>query len=507
MPEDDRTYIVQNPNYSGEQFEDAYRMHPVGAEHGVAAKWSQLTKSGQWKVREFHFDTGHWSDRDRCEQWVRDNRDAYASFGGPVMQFECLEALPAGERTSSVPTESEYELIRRFALEDLPREQYYVRPMRLTNDQWSRTNYIRLSRGFQRSLIDQATGKALLIGHPENTLMPAEPVGLFFDAYEDRDEVSGKTWGVYKFFLPRTSQNEHARAMMDSGAWRHVSVGFAHDIMECSICGNNLLDGDKCKHVPLQRYPISEIAAGRTDYVLDQDDPSKVICGIVCRGRGTLLEGSIVYLPELVDTRIGLQAHQELRRGDIGAAKRSLLSGKSHAPRNEAQAAQVAGHASGDGTSGGATSKTTDEGRNPLVDEKLKDLEAKLEAKETAIAELQAKHDDAAEKLADATKQLEAVKPQEASLRAAIVADVTRLAGLTKREPELEAFKAAFGEDMASMPADKLIGLQSQWLKIVDETMPGGMRQSTPSQTDAQGNEPAAPAEPEKLPMPVRPAI
>lgn len=490
----DGFYSVLNPNFSGADFGDQRRTQQISAADGLSAVWSPLARNGLWKVREFLFDPAKWATSETCEQWVNAHRAEFASHGVPVHQtvtFEVQAVDGGGDRgpDKTVPTAAEYEQIRRFAADPqnpVAREDLYVRAMRLTNDQWSRSNMLRLSRGFQQSLIADAPGKSLLIGHSAHKGFPAEPIGLFFDGYEDRDQSSGTTWGVAKFFMPRTSQNEHARAMMDSGAWRHVSVGMQLDWAECSICGNNILDAKVCKHVPGQPYPESEVKGEDRDVLRDPKDASKVLCGMIYRGTGSMLEGSIVYLPELTGTRL-VSLDAALASGDLETAKRVLMS-----------EGGVISEAAGDGPSGDGevrTANTDGKKGGTNMEDNTAAVQAALDAKTAQADELTAKVSSLEAGIAERDGRiaaLEATIAANACLRDSVTKEVDRLAGLVEREAELEAFKAAFGDTLETMPADKLLGLQARWLEIVD-AMPAG-RQSTPSDPDAkpgaEGEEP-----------------
>ncbi len=482
--ENEQFYRVPNPNYSGESFLDQRRTQPVAADQGINAIWSPLERSGQWKVREFLFDKTMWMSPADCHEWVTEHRSEFAAMGVPITSVQCLEVQFAAQE-SSVPTEAEYEQIRRYALDPLPREDYYVRPMRLTNDQWSSSNYIKLSRGFQRSLIDDAKGKSVLVGHPEATGFgfPAEPIGLFFDAYEARDDA-GTTWGVYKFFMPKTAQNEHARRMIDSGAWRHVSVGFMHDWAECSVCAHNIMDAEQCPHIPGESYPQADLSPDAHDWVQDPEDPDKVLCGMICRGRGQMLEGSIVYLPELRDTRIGLSIQQALQRGDVGQAKRMILSGDAATATSSTHEAALAMAAQGASGKPRGAANSTEEEVDPHMETQVKELETKLAASVALVTELEAKVAEATGKVEKTEAECNALKATADTFRAAEVADLVRIATLAKRDAELAAFQSTFGEDLATMPADRLLALKASWLDVVDATVPGGTRQSTPAERD-----------------------
>ena len=109
---------------------------------------------------------------------MREHRQAFKSFEPAPVKVECFEVAFPRRATGSRPTDAELEQIRQYMLEDIPADQLYVRTMRLTNDQWGKHN-VRLSRGFQRSVIGTMPGRSLLLGHPETKQIAAEPIGRF----------------------------------------------------------------------------------------------------------------------------------------------------------------------------------------------------------------------------------------------------------------------------------------------------------------------------------------
>lgn len=129
-----------------------------------------------------------------------------------------------------------------------------------------------------------------------------------------------------------------------------------------------------------------------------------------------------------------------------------------------------------------------------MSEQALKTLEAKAATLEAEKASLEAK-------LATATEALEAIKANHAALeatqreaqplivaekafRAAAVAEVTRLAKLVAREAELAALQSMAGEDLAGLPAEKVLELIDDWTKRLDTQDNSTGRQSTPSDTD-----------------------
>jgi hypothetical protein len=118
-----------------------------------------------------------------------------------------------------------------------------------------------------------------------------------------------------------------------------------------------------------------------------------------------------------------------------------------------------------------------------MAEDKTAELQAALDAKIAEADELTAKVSTLEAAIAERDAKIAALETaiaNDACLRDSVVKDVDRLAALVQRDAELEAFKAAFGDSLETMPADKLLGLQARWLEIVDGMHSG--RQSTPSE-------------------------
>lgn len=482
MPETTENYHrVPNPNYAGAEFTDQVRTGVISQDKGIKALYAPLARTGQWKVQTFLFDRDKWHSLQECEAWARDNRESFKQFGLGMRHVQTFEAGFA-KRQSATPTEDELALINNYALEPLTAEDVYVREMRLTNDQWGK-HHVRMSRGFQRSVIETLPGKSLLLGHPQMRNQPAEPIGVFFDAYEKRDPTTGVSWGMAKFYLAKSPGNEHARTQIDAGVWRYASVGMELDWGQCSICGQNLMSGD-CKHIPGRRYPIEAVTDAELSPEVCEDDPNSIYCGVIFRGQGTAMEGSIVYLPELNGTQIVAEA-LAASEGDFGRAKELLLQG------SDGDASEVPPErqpeAPGDTqTAEQVTAEPEGGEQNMAEDTKVAELEAKLSDGEARLAALQTDHDTATAKIATLEAALEDAK----AFRLAAVAELDRLAGLLHRTAAMEAYKSAAGEDLAAMPAAKIMALQAEWAEAVAETLPAG-RQSSDAESPAKGDEEA----------------
>jgi hypothetical protein len=256
------------------------------------------------------------------------------------------------------------------------------------------------------------------------------------------------------------------------------------------------MDASKCKHIPGEKYKRSEVKDLDLQPQAVEDDPSQVYCGLIYRGKGTAVEGSIVYWPELNETRV-LSYQTATVLGDHGRAKRILLGGDGSEGDTDGRYLWVpekglalASDQSGD--VGASTDDTIAAKEEPSMDDAEKTaLEtAAAEAAEKATA-LEATVAELTAQAADNATALETLAASEKALRGVRVSEVERLAAILKREPELEAFRAAFGPDLATMPTDTLLELETSWAATIDETLPGG-RQSTDTERDPATGEEAA---------------
>lgn len=627
MPEHPGQYRLPNPSFAGAAFGDTRRTVAVG--NGVRAVWGQLQSSSQWKVAEFLFDREEWDTRLSCSDWVAEHHDEYTTLGPTVVRSECFATHFAPRPTGTAPTDDELAAIQQYALEPVTADQLYVRTMLLSNDQWGKHN-IRLSRGFQKTLIESTPGKSLMMGHPAFLGTPGAPLGKFFAAEEYRDE-DGVTWNRAKFYIRKTADNEHARAQIDAGVWQFVSIGMETDWHQCSICGNPILD-ERCTHVPGRSYPREDVAR-LEDFELapepDPDQPDNVLCGVILRGRGRALEGSIVYLPELNGTEIVAASAalagdfgraKALRAGEpdealaattyadlpladeeqtwSGSAARARVKawaggddidwdkyGKAHFWVDPAKREQAGGYklpfadiidgkltavwggvsgamAALNGSRGGVdipdadragvyrhigryykkfgkqqpdlstasvdadrivyhhgepewlaallsddpealflaeTASGEDEGPaatdHPREGEDDMSAEAMqaLEAEKTALQEqlaaateqqatLTAQVAEFEKALAQKATEAEALGATTGAFRAAVVAELDRLAALIDRTADMAVFREMAGEDLAGLGAEKLLGLQVAWAEQFDKLHPVGGRQSTPEE-------------------------
>lgn len=484
MPETTENFHrLPNPNYNGAAFEDETRTTDLSAEQGIKALYSPLKRGGLWKVRTFLFAREKWPELSACEAWLKDNREQFNAIGPGLQMQQCFAAgFVQGEKRTT-PTPAELAAIQQYALEELQPEQVYTRTMLLANDAWGKHD-LRLSRGFLQTLIDTTPGKSLLLGHPSYMGVPPKPLGRFYDAEEFRD-AAGTTHNRAKFYIVKTDANAHARAQIDGGVWQQTSIGFQTDWQQCSVCGQNLMDPKACSHVPGKSYPAKQVAP---DMDLspepDPDIPGNVRCGCVFRGRGSTLEGSIVYLSELNGTQI--LASQAMLAGDFGRAK-TLMLGSDDTGLTGAPPATAADVTPGDSDQTAEALQAKEEEDDMEIAEleaQVKAAEDKAAALEAQVGTLQAALDAANAKTATLDKQV----AEGAEFRAFAVTELETYAGLVSRDADLAAFKELAGEDLSGMAPAKVLSFVADWRKAYDEAHPSG-RQATTTHRDPQTGE------------------
>lgn len=163
-----------------------------------------------------------------------------------VGRGEVLAHLAAGgaEAESGTPSEAEYQQIRPFLLDPIPREQLYRRHMVMANDALDR-RFQEMPRPYMARLGETLVGKALLMQHNDERV----PVGLWYAASVRKSRAGevGDHSLQGSFYLARGSRSEQIIADLDSGVLRYGSLGFAYDKRICSICD---LDWRYCPHRP-----------------------------------------------------------------------------------------------------------------------------------------------------------------------------------------------------------------------------------------------------------------
>lgn len=185
---------------------------------------------------------------------------------------------------SNVPTSAQLSKINELSRVPLTADEVYVGSIDLANDQVDRSYEwfpVPVLRQFGKSIV----ARNLEMGH-EYRINP--PQGLFFDASVVKE--SDVNWLRCSYYMPKTADNEHTRAMIDAGVYRYASIGFgpADDVsfgdgadLICDICGNSFYDYENCPHWPGQKYPVRGEDVTATFHY---------------EGKWQAVEGSIVYL-------------------------------------------------------------------------------------------------------------------------------------------------------------------------------------------------------------------
>lgn len=76
------------------------------------------------------------------------------------------------------------------------------------------------------------------------------PVGRIFSSTMATDD-QGMPCNRQRFYMVKEPLTQSLVQRMDGGVLREVSVSFAHDLLECSICETDLYD---CAHIPGEEY-------------------------------------------------------------------------------------------------------------------------------------------------------------------------------------------------------------------------------------------------------------
>jgi hypothetical protein len=135
-------------------------------------------------------------------------------------------------------TDEQYKKISRYTLKEIPKDQLYIRKIRLAHNAIDRDNE-RFSEKLLDDFVRTLPGKSLLIGH--NWGPPGK--GRFFDAYleeTDLNEAKKETGedirlpdGIDKvkflmthFYTTKTSGKEELLSDIDAGIVSHASIGF-----------------------------------------------------------------------------------------------------------------------------------------------------------------------------------------------------------------------------------------------------------------------------------------
>lgn len=467
MSETENFYRVPNPNYSGNDFKaDTYRTEDFDKQKGIKVIFASLNVSGKYKVVDFLFDKEEYSSFEECSNWVKEHKQEFRGMNMADREITAFESTWFERTNGTEPTQEELDIINtNYTKVPFTADQVYVREMLLTNDQWS-THHLKLSRGFQRSIIESTPGRSLLLGHPETKATPAIPIGRFFSAFEYRDE-NGVVWNRAKFYIIKTEQNLHDRLQIDGGVWSHTSIGMETDWRQCSICGNDLYNSDLCKHVPGRKYKVTEVSPNiETNPEMAED--GEVYCGIVYRGKGLALEGSIVYFPELKGTKV-LETWENYQKaymsGDHGTAKEILLSGDENLKENGIE--ETAELLSGNNSAEVIDMETiVEEVKEEIEIENLEIVEEIVEKPKTE------EYLELLSKIEELSAIVNATQKEATELKDNKVQELDRLSCLCNREAELKVLQNVFGEDLGKMPAESIIELENEWTKLVDEITP-----------------------------------
>jgi len=198
------------------------------------------------------------------------------------------KAGPVGEARMTSPTPEQLAKINYLSRRKLAGDEVYVGFVDLANDLVDRT-YERFPVEILKQFAATAPGCSVLMGHDYS----GPPVGLFFDAKVVK--LGDVNWLRCWYYMPKTAENEHVRAMIDGGVYRYASIGFGAadgggklDLV-CDLCGGSLFGRSGCEHWPGEEYAVGKQSARAVFHY---------------EGQARMVEGSIVYLGAQYDAEM-----------------------------------------------------------------------------------------------------------------------------------------------------------------------------------------------------------
>ena len=477
-----------NPWYADQTlFEDQWRTQEIDPALGVKGIWSALKAGGAIKCRLLLFDESKWATEEAIDEWVEAKRPrlkfATADGSGPIWAHKTFE-VKVDKAYGPRPTEEDLAAINAFALTTLTADQVYARQMDLCTTLVDR-RFERFDHAMLRQFRDTIIGKSFLVGHDYSKA----PKGRFFGAtsVQRHRKSTGAPYRALQtqVYLPICEATEEARAMIDAGVWKDVSIGFYAENLNCDLCGGDYRDLGACQHLAGQVYGMDEVADGMdADTLTLTEDGKGVVATALWNGRGEAAEGSAVWQ--------GCQYEAEFTKalhGDLHEAK-AIALGLRTTRSWQVPAAHTEGQSAADGLIPGESSASEEpEAEVPGNDTEAKnevetmtdEEKALLESVQARVKELEGEQ---------VVSQQDRAKAEEAYrvFHKDVASEVERLAGVLKEDTTLAALKAAWGEDLGQAPPDKLLALKADWTKAVAESLPPQRQSTAPAEGPANLN-------------------
>lgn len=297
-----------------------------------------------------------------------------------------------------VPPEEHLPLIRRYTLAEVPSENLYVRRVALANDAVDR-QHERIPAEYLHRLAETLPGKSVLAVHNKQQL----PMGLWYHAHvrPSLDHEPGDHTLEAHFYTVRTPENQHLRDMIDGGVIRHTSIAFRYDGRRCSTCGE---DANTCPHMPGETYtPPDSGAIAPPTYFYYAGDPQKY----------ESTEGSLVHLGAQRGSQITKSEKEPPMEIEKALARIKELEKELKIAADHAEAAKTASQA---------------------LEAGFAQTKAELEAAKAQIQALKTPDDAKQQLAADGQAYREHLK-----------AEITRLAGILKRETQAKTLMTLAG--------------------------------------------------------------
>ena len=186
-----------------------------------------------------------------------------------------------------MPTPAQLEKINQLAKRTITKEELFVFPSKLAGDMVIPNRHMQLHKSLLEVFRENAKeGVAFMLDHPWAGFFArpkaAYSYGRTFDAVIRRSDVEGEKWALFAdTYIVRGREKDGISTDqiindIEDGVLFDTSIGWGADTYECSICGNDYRDYNKCSHYAGVTY----------------DDE---LCYIIAKPPGFLMENSGVF--------------------------------------------------------------------------------------------------------------------------------------------------------------------------------------------------------------------
>jgi len=183
--------------------------------------------------------------------------------------------------------------INRISKRTLTKDEVFIYTHKMAGDMVIPNRCIQLSKQLlEKFAIDANNGVAFMLDHPWAGLSrpkPALPYGRVFEGWLSNDNiVDGETVSLNGSAYIVRGQSKDGISTdaiisdIETGVLFDTSIGWGADKFLCSICGHDIRDYSKCKHIPGAEYA-------------NDDTGNTKMCYVIASPPGYLMEESAVF--------------------------------------------------------------------------------------------------------------------------------------------------------------------------------------------------------------------